>query len=192
MFQVESLNITQNAFSPHYQSKEKSRDDCIVSSDRSVGEIVLDLLRGKVAQCLEQMQKKTNSHVSRDDRQIFHLNNNKHNYSSGTETFNGSSGCNCQFLIIIDVASAAQYWLVQMKHASSSSASMEESQKNYLNCIDSLELYSSLEDVCNGQNRVMTLSNKNWFFLEMLIRINVAAGVDVLLEDFTMCDRCRW
>ena len=185
MFQVESQNKAYRL--PFYSPSENQKIDasaCSSTSSRSIGEVVLDLLRGKVAQCLEQMQRK-----QRRERQIFHINNNPLNNSSGTE---GCSECNCKFLIIIDSANAPQYWVVQIKEQSTNNANLVESEKNYLNCIDSLELYSCLEDVCNGENRKMLLSNKNWFFLEMLIRINVAAGADILLEDFTMCNRCRW
>lgn len=154
-------------------------------SSRGIDEIVLDLLRGKVAQCFEQMQQSG----KRQQRQVFHLNNNAFNHSSGTD---GCAGCSCKFLIIIDAPNDPSYWVVQMKQKSSQDTVLEESQKNYLNCIDSLELYTSLDDVCNGENRKTILSNKNWFFLEMLIRINVSNGVDVLLEDFTMCNLCRW
>ena len=181
MFQVESQN---NVLAPsHHVLKSYESREASSSNTRSVGEIVLDLLRGKVAHCIEQLQRKPQN----DKRQIFHVNNDSFNYnSSGTD---GCTGCNCKFLIIIDAANSPQYWLVQIKNQQ---VNLIESEKNYLNCIDSLELYSSLEDVCNGENRKLLLSNKNWFFLEILIRINVASGVDVLLEDFTMCNRCRW
>ena len=94
----------------------------------------------------------------------------------------------CKFLVIIDVALAPQYWLVQIKHKHADTP--RESASNYLNCIDSFELYSSLDDVCDGRNCVYRFSNKNWFFFEALIRCNVQCGVDVLLDDFTHCNEC--
>ena len=144
---------------------------CSSNCSESLGDVVLDLLRGKVFQCLEQKQQK----------------NFRYNSSNGTETNNS---CSCKFLIILDIVNNPQYWVVQIKGTERKHTSLIDSQKNYLNCIDSLELYSSIQDVCCSTNRKILLSNKNWFFFEMLIRINVSNGVDILLEDFAQCLTC--
>lgn len=150
------------------ESKIREKDSSCHSSNctESVGEIVLDLLRGKVYQYFQQ--------------EISNL------QDSGFYSI-----CKCKFLIIIDVARGPQYWVVQMKNLGQKFKSLIDSQKNYLNCIESLQLYSSIEDVCCLKNRKMLLSNKNWFFFETLIRLYVAHGVDVLLEDFIDCNICN-
>lgn len=136
------------------------------SLSRSLEDVVLDLLRGKVTQCYEQLCNNqydiTGSHVS----------------------------CTCKFLVIVDCPVAPQYWVIQLKTDKMFKSANKQSQKNYLNCIDSLELYYNLDDVCKGSNCVYKFSNKNWFFFENILKINVANDIDVLLEDFTHCQNC--
>lgn len=142
------------------------------SSSRSVDEVVLDLLRGKVSQYYEKLNKATAI-----------------SSSSATASNVMQSICVCKFLVIIDCPKTPQYWVVQLKKDKNQSCT-KKSNENYLNCIDSLELYYSLEDVCYNSNCQYRFSNKNWFFFETIVRISVANGVDILLEDFTQCQHC--
>ena len=56
--------LQKNACFTH---KDESSNSVETTSSRGIDEIVLDLLRGKVAQCFEQIQQKGNR------QQLFHL-----------------------------------------------------------------------------------------------------------------------
>lgn len=163
------------------------------SSSRSLDEVVLDLLRGKVAQCYEQLLQVPRSFHDYAKPVAHDWLSARPRTTTTTHSSHTERGtCACKFLVIVECAAATQYWLVQLKRPREpENALTAESIQNYLNCVGSLELYSTLDDVCNGTNCQYRFSNKNWFFFEQLIRFNVLSGADVLLEDFTLCNTCN-
>jgi hypothetical protein len=181
-----SQRCDERATSATCDNKKDAHQSVGTSSSRSIDEIVLDLLRGKVAQCCEALAENERSVSERG----ISMGSGHHMWGSQTRKSRiGSTRlCACKFLVIIDVANAPQYWLVNIKNKRQGTPS--QSTSNYLNCIDSIELYASLDDVCEGVNRLCQFSNKNWFLFEALIRFNVQCGVDVLLDDFMHCSDC--
>lgn len=162
-------------------SRSVNHSGTTASCSRGVDEIVLDLLRGKVCSCHEALQRRRNIALGCS-------------FGATTESNNATASlhtpCVCKFLLIVDCAGAPQYWLVQLKLFDPKNGKVSR-DNNYLNCVDRLELYDSLDNVQRGQEYCNYLfTSKNWFFFESLLRLYVAQGVDVLLEDFTMCDDC--
>jgi len=150
------------------------------SLSRSIGEVVADLVRGKLYTLYCELARRRNVGVGISFG------------ATTTESLNQSATCCCKFLIVVEsMASKQNYWLVHIRLPDHKQA-QQQTKKKGLTSVDKIELYDDIDDVlCGSANSKLTLSGKNWFFFETLLKLYVEQGCDVLLEDFTECADCH-
>jgi len=206
------------------QKQRQSRAHCesyATTSSRSLDEIVLDLLRGKITHCHRSLRQKWHQkqrQIAFDDQRYPSMhkgddyvpqmpNDARLRSQFDDDTSTTHSVCDCKVLIVVDYSSASDaasptlHWVVQLKaHAVSPSAKCsgtntaslvsDISNRNYLSCLESIQLYRSEQSVLDEQPSYV-FSNRAWFLLENLVRHAVRSGADVLLKEFVDCPDCR-
>lgn len=202
---------------PKHQQKQRQRsrvksESYTTTSSRSIDEIVLDLLRGKIGHCHRSLQQKRHEQqraYGLDNRQYGEIYRSIGNVAThllspfDDDTSATHSVCDCKVMIVVDyshtsVTAPNQHWVVQLKAAAFNSSAKSTylaavadiSNQNYLSCLESIQLYRN-EHAVLAEEPSHIFSNRAWFLLENLLRHAVRSGADVLLKEFVDCPDCR-
>lgn len=155
---------TEQQFTQEMLAEQSRTRNSSLSCSRSMEEIALDILRGKITQfySLSTDSEFTNS---------FGYHNN--------ET------CFCKLLIYIQ-CSAPQYWLLKIKQPSVATST----KTHYLNCIESFTFYRSFDSLCFDEEPIASFTGKNWYLFETMLKIHMRQNREVLIEEFVDCKNC--